>query len=54
MGFDDCSGKPVTLELGLAKPGSNQGCVILVEGCDVRELGQLLGTDNCPVDGFSN
>ena len=44
--FDDWSGKPVTFELGSAKLGSNQARVILVEVCDIREPGLLLGTDN--------
>ena len=46
MGFDGRSGKPVTFELGSAKLGSNQAHVILVEACDIREPGSLLGTDN--------
>jgi hypothetical protein len=54
LGFDDWSGKPVTFDLGSAKLGSNQGRVILVEGRDIRELGTLLGTDNCPVGGLTN
>ena len=41
LGFDGRSGKPVTFELG-----SNQGCVILVEGRGVWEPGSLLVTDN--------
>ena len=44
--FDDWSGKPVTFELGSAKLGLNQACVILVEVRDIREPGSLLGTDN--------